>query len=170
MKLFTVKFSTLIFAIVLINIAFAQDSIKVDSGLIIKSDFELTYSISNGNVYTFRLLKEGIIVKRFFIEKSKVETKFIPLKNINYKEYNKIQNFIDSINLIKYKPLYNDTLIFRSGFQTSLELTNNANNEFVFINNLDNLSDKNNIISLVKLLNSVLPKKYQKKFKIYGWY
>lgn len=164
------KLFNLIFAIVLINKTFAQDSIKIDSGLIIKKDFELTYTISGGNVYTFRLLNEGIIVKRFFIEKSKVETKFISLKKINYEEYNRIQNFIDSINLMKYEPLYNNTLIFKSGFQTSLELTNKTNKDFVFINNLDSLKDKNNIITLIKLLNNVLPNKYQKKFKIYGWY
>jgi hypothetical protein len=135
----------------------------------IKKDYEITYYITGGNIYTFRLLNEGIIVKRIFLKKLKVKSKFIPFEQINILNYNRVQNFIDSVELMKFTSQYDNSLIFNSGYPITLEITNKTTNELLVIKRLNDIENKNEIKTLIKLINSTLPNKYKRKFRIYGW-
>ena len=162
-------FTAIVF--ILHNSVFSQDSTSIYSNLELKKDYEITYNISGGNIYAFRLLNEGIIVKRIFLKKLKVKSKFIPFEQINIINYNRVQNFIDSVELMKFKftPQNDNTLIFNSGYPITLEIINNSTNELLVIKRLNDMKNEIEIKTFIKLINSTLPKKYKRKFRIYGW-
>jgi hypothetical protein len=160
-------FTVIVF--ILHNSVFSQDTTSIYSNLEIKKDYEITYYITGGNIYAFRLLNEGIIVKRIFLKKLKVKSKFIPFEQINILNYNRVQNFIDSVELMKFTSQYDNSLIFNSGYPITLEITNKTTNELLVIKRLNDIENKDEIKTLIKLINSTLPNKYKRKFRIYGW-
>jgi len=128
------------FAIMNLNCVLSQVVEEVDSNLVLMTNYEVSYYVSGGNVYSLRLLREGILIKKIIRRgKVRIKTKFIPIAKLDFKKYNAIQNYVDSSNLIEFNQAHNDSLISRIGLPSSFEIVDKADIETENINRFNNL-------------------------------
>lgn len=128
------------------------------------SKFEINYEISGGNIFSYKIIQEGILLKRKNDnpKENYMEVHFVSLENLDRDKYYEIQYYLNSMSIDTFK--YRKDIKYASGYADNIRII--KDNKVVFYDENKTIYFKQPIYKLLTLMNDLLPKKYKNKFKI----